>query len=400
MTNSNTAAADPEQDERFLASDGFDFAPSTRVIYGPGRLSRLGEIVRGLGGKTALVCTDSGVRNAGHLDRAVTALKAAEIEPVIFDDIHPNPSTDDVDRGVEVARSAKIDVIVGLGGGSSMDCAKGVNFILSNGGRMQDYWGVGKAKLPMLPLIAVPTTAGTGSEAQSFALISDAKTHQKMACGDKKAACKVAILDPELSISMPASVSTATGIDALAHAVETYVTKPRNIISSLFSRKAWQLLSANFVRVLTHPDDLEARGGMLLGAHFAGAAIENSMLGATHALANPVTAHYGTTHGVIIGVMLPHVIRYNGERVGDRYADLATDVGLHFENENDAAEKLAGFLSATVEKASSATSLTACGVKPESIPQMATEAAGQWTANFNPREVDAESLEEIYRCAL
>ena len=136
--------------------------------------------------------------------------------------------------------------MVGLGGGSSLDCAKGVNFLFTNGGRMEDYRGVGRAKLPFLPMIAVPTTAGTGSEAQSFALIADAKTHMKMACGDKKAACRIAVLDPDLTVSMPPSVTAATGIDALSHALETFVAKPRNAISNLFSRNAWRLLSQGF----------------------------------------------------------------------------------------------------------------------------------------------------------
>ncbi len=204
-----------------------------------------------------------------------------------------------------------------------MDCAKGINFLYTNGGQMQDYWGVGKAKRPMLPMIAVPTTAGTGSEAQSFALISDAQTHVKMACGDKKAACRVAILDPRLTLTQPPRVTALTGIDAVAHAVETYVTNKRNPISQVFSREAWRLLAANFGRVLEHPGDVTARGAMQLGACFAGLAIENSMLGAAHGLANPLTAHYGIPHGQAVGLMLPHVIRFNAAAVGPRLSRTA-----------------------------------------------------------------------------
>ncbi len=203
-------------------------------------------------------------------------------------------------------------MLVGLGGGSSLDCAKGVNFLYTNGGRMEDYRGLGKATKPFLPLIAVPTTGGTGSEAQSYALIADAKTHMKMACGDKKAACRAAILDPDLTVSMPPMVTAATGIDAISHALETHVTKPRNAISNLFSRNAWRLLAPGFRRVLAEPGDVNARAAMLLGAHLAGGAIENSMLGATHAMANPLSAHFNLTHGIAIGILLPHVIRYNG----------------------------------------------------------------------------------------
>ena len=149
-------------------------------------------------------------------------------------------------RDANCAHELQPDLLVGLGGGSSMDCAKGINFLYTNGGRMQDYWGEGKATQPMLPMIAVPTTAGTGSEAQSFALISDAQTHVKMACGDKKAAFRIAILDPELTLTQPARVTALTGIDAIAHALETYVTQRRNPVSLSFSREAWRLLSAHF----------------------------------------------------------------------------------------------------------------------------------------------------------
>src|SRR5215470_13270123 len=192
-----------------------------------------------------------------------------------------------------------------------MDCAKGINFLYSNGGQIQDYWGVGKATKPMLPMIAVPTTAGTGSETQSFALISDSKTHVKMACGDKKASFRVALLDPELTVTQPPRVTALTGIDAVAHALESYVARTRNSASMAFSREAWLLLGGNFAHVIADPKDLDARGGMQLGASFAGLAIENSMLGAAHSLANPLTAEFNIAHGQAVGLMLPHVIRRN-----------------------------------------------------------------------------------------
>lgn len=376
----------------------FDFQPQTRVVFGAGKLAQLGTLAKGFG-QNALLVSDKGLRQAGHEQRAIEFLSAAGLNVVLFDDVQPNPTTDDVARGLEVAKSAGIDVIIGLGGGSSMDCAKGINFLLTNGGRMEDYWGVGKATQPMLPMIAVPTTAGTGSEAQSFALIANAETHMKMACGDKKAACRVAVLDPELTISMPRAVTAATGIDAISHAVETYVTKPRNEMSALFSRRAWQLLSTSFPRVLQQPDDIDARGGMLLGAYFAGMAIENSMLGATHALANPLSAHFDTTHGVAIGVMLPPVVRYNAVAAAAWYKELAGDVGLTGDSHEDSTQQLAEFIKELVQSAGQPTDLVSAGADINLIQTLAGEAAEQWTGTFNPRPVDATSLEEIYRCA-
>ena len=374
----------------------FDFDPRTRVVFGNGTLLRVGELARELGGTRVFLVTDKGLADAGHEDRCVESLKQAGLDVTVFDDVHQNPTTDDVSRALAVASEARVDLIIGLGGGSSMDCAKGANFLLTNGGKMEDYWGIGKASQPMLPMIAVPTTAGTGSEAQSFALIANAETHMKMACGDKKAACKIAILDPELTVTMPQSVTAVTGIDAISHAVETYVTKPRNSVSQLFSRRSWRLLSQGFLRVIKNPDDVDARGAMLLGAHWAGAAIENSMLGATHALANPLSAHYEMIHGIAIGIMMPHVIRFNASVVGNLYGDLAAEAGLCEANNPAAADLLADFIQDLVAASGSPTSLTECGVAEELIPNMAEEAKAQWTGNFNPRPVDIESLKELY----
>jgi len=378
----------------------FDFDPRTRVVFGAGVLSQLGDFAAESGSR-ALLVTDSGLKNAGHGDRAQAILRAAGLEVTVFDSVQPNPTTDDVQSGLTVARGADIDVIIGLGGGSSMDCAKGINFLLTNGGEMADYMGIGKARQPMLPLIAIPTTAGTGSEAQSFALIANAESHMKMACGDKKAACRVALLDPELTITMPASVTAVTGIDAISHAVETYVTKKRNTVSQLFSRESWRLMSAAFPRVLDNPQNLDARGAMLLGAHLAGAAIENSMLGATHALANPLSAHFNLTHGIAIGILLPHVVRYNArsKHTASLYGDLACDAGLCRASSSQAAEELARYLRSIVQTWKLPTCLEACGVERSLIPTMAQEASKQWTGTFNPRPVDVSSLTELYECA-
>jgi alcohol dehydrogenase len=370
-------------------------------MFGVDRLGALGELAAGLGVRRALVVSDPGVVAASHTQRGVDSLVAAGIETTVFDDVHQNPTTDDVERGVATAHAWRPDLLVGLGGGSSMDCAKGINFIYTNGGRMQDYWGVGKATRPMLPMIAVPTTAGTGSEAQSFALIADAQTHAKMACGDKKAACRIALLDPRLTVTQPPRITALSGMDALSHALETYVTKRRNPVSMLFSREAWRLLASDFGRVLDAPDDLDARAGMQLGACFAGLAIENSMLGAAHALANPLTARYDVVHGEAVGIMLPYVIRFNGEMFPDWYGEL-----LHVTDSTDGipgraagVEGLAGFVSALLEKAGFCRRLSELGVRASRLPQLAADAAQQWTGTFNPREVGERELLALYQQA-
>jgi alcohol dehydrogenase len=373
----------------------FDFDPRTRVVYGPGTIDQLGEIAREIGATRVLVVSDEGIARVGHVDRAVTGLNAVGLEARVFTDVQPNPTTEDVDRGLSVARQFGVDLLVAIGGGSSMDCAKGINFLLTNGGQMRDYWGVGKATKPMLPLIAIPTTAGTGSEAQSFAIIADAKTHVKMACGDKKAACRVAILDPALTLSMPAGVTAATGIDAISHALESYVTTRRNPVSQLFARRGWKLLAQGFPVVLAN--GAGSADSSLLVAR--GAAIENSMLGATHALANPLTAHYGITHGLAVGLMLPHVVRFNAPAVGYLYGALAADARICAADDKDAGELLAAYLGQLISRSGMPTNLAQCGVARAMLPQMAEDAAKQWTGTFNPRPVDESSLLELYEAA-
>jgi alcohol dehydrogenase class IV len=379
----------------------FDFQLRTRIVSGVDTIDKLGELASGLGARRALVVSDSGVIAVGHTQRGLDALQRAGIEAHLFEGVHENPSTNDVDKGVAFAKRHEPEVLVGLGGGSSMDCAKGVNFLYSNGGKMQDYWGVGKALKPMLPMIAVPTTSGTGSETQSFALISDAKTHAKMACGDKKASCRVAILDPTLTLTQPPRVTALTGIDAIAHALETYVTKRRNPVSLLYSREAWRLLAANFGRVLDDPTDIEARAAMQLGACYAGVAIENSMLGATHALANPLTAAYDIVHGEAIGMMLPHVIRFNGEMHASWYQELleASCDNNGMPHPNSGPEGLAEFVRSLVERAGLATRLPDRNVEEAKLSELATSAATQWTGTFNPREVGESELLSLYRAA-
>ena len=374
----------------------FDLTLRTRVVFGEGALDRLGPLGRELGFTRTLIVADAGIVATGAVERAALLLSASGIVPAFFHDFGANPDTAMVESGRARAAEARIDSIVALGGGSSLDCAKGINFVLTNGGSMRDYRGHGKASRAMLPSIGIPTTAGTGSEAQSYALISDAETHVKMACGDEKAAFRVAILDPALTVSQPAAVTAVAGYDALSHAVEAYVTAKRTPASDLFAREAWRLLEPNYERVLRDPADVSARGAMLLGAHYAGAAIEMSMLGATHACANPLTAKYGTTHGIAIALMLPHVVRWNAEVVPDRYADLLRAGARN----GDPGARLAGRLEDLARAGGLPRSLTEIGVAAEDLDALAADAATQWTGTFNPRPFDARAARELYERAL
>lgn len=366
----------------------FDARPSPRILFGPGRLAELPDAVRSLGATRLLLVTDSGILAAGHAERAVTLLGDAGFKVTVYGESHINPSESDIERCRAFAAGIDPELIIGFGGGSSMDTAKGCNFLLNNRGRMADFRGYGRARQPLLPFIAVPTTTGTGSECQSFAVVSRDGTHEKMACGDPSALARVAILDPELTLSQPRNVRTLSALDALSHALETAVCSKRNPISLGYSRQAFRLIASSIGAMLDDSADLATRGSMLLGAAMAGSAIENSMLGAAHATANPLTARFGVPHGHAVSLMLPHVVRFNAADADARaiYDDLGQILG----------RPLLGWLEELLDRAE----LPPLEIPAEIIPQLAEDAADQWTGKFNPRPLDPAHLTALYSAAL
>lgn len=365
----------------------FDFDPSIRVVYEPGGLSGVGERFRDFSCSSVLIVTDPGVAAVGFADRAKDSIQSAGMAARVFSDVSENPSAIDIEAGIAVVDSlSPVDAILAVGGGSAMDCAKGINFLLTNGGQIEDYWGFGKANEPMLPSIGVPTTAGTGSEAQSYALISQAETQTKMACGDRKARFRTVILDPELIGSAPDSVKAAAGYDAIAHAVESHVSTKANPVSRMFSREGFHLLDKS-LEAFVHGHADARPGNVLVGAHFAGTAIETSMLGAAHACANPLTAALGTIHGIAVGLMLPSVVAFNlneskgvydglgyHQNLPDRLCEIRSSLGLP--------ERLQDI-----------------GVQAYDIPDLAEAASKQWTGNFNPRTIDSRVCKDLYESA-
>ncbi len=359
-------------------------------------LAKLPEFVREIGSVRPLLVTDKGIRAAGHLDRALSYLKEAGIEVAVFDDVQENPRNACMAACMAFAAEAGIDSLIGLGGGSSMDTAKGCNFLLTNGGEMKDYHGYGKAAKPMLPFIAIPTTSGTGSECQSYALVSDDATHVKMACGDAKALAEVALLDPELTASQPQRIAILTGLDALAHALETAVCLPRNPISKIYSMEAFRFLAQSIEAVISGEASLEDRSNMQMGAALAGLAIENSMLGAAHACANPLTAFYDMTHGHAIALMLPHVIRFN------KCDAAANEIYRSYERWIPRGEQGSSDMADWFERLADAAGLSSLAVfgVTEDVMKLAAAAEQQWTGRFNPRTLGQEDFEGLYRNAL
>lgn len=400
------ASEDPAAQQALSALASFDFQPRTRLIFGEGTAARAGELARELQARHVLLVTDPGLARAGHAALIQRSLEAAGLRVTLYAEAQENPTASSVDACAQAAAKAGIDTLIGLGGGSAMDTAKGCNFILTNGGHMRDYWGVGKAAKPMLPLIAIPTTSGTGSECQSAALIADEVTHVKMACLDPKAAARVALLDPLLTLSQPARVTACTGLDALSHALESAVCLRSNAVSLMFARESFALCFPALPQVLREPGNVSARGRMLLGAALAGLAIETSMLGAAHAAANPLTARYGVIHGHAIGLMLPHVFRFNSEIPGARavYDQLferamPSDRDVAASLNGNACEDLNALVQEVLRLGDLAPNLKNCGVEHHQLPSLAKEAEKQWTASFNPRKATQEDFASLYEAA-
>ena len=397
-----------------------DTAPG-RVVFGAGVIDLIGDLVQELGGGRVLVVTDPGVAAAGHVHRASASLRRAGLEVAVFDGVEENPDERHVAAAAGAARAHQATFLVGLGGGSAMDCAKGANFVLTNGGRMADYWGFGKATRPMLPSIGVPCTAGTGSEAQSFAVISREDDHRKMACGDPKARFLATILDPELARTAPPQVMAAAGLDAFSHAMESFVATAANPYSQMFSSEGFRRLLRGFEVVAAAQganqgaatnststgtaSGLESEvndlwGEMLLGAHLAGAAIEASMLGAAHGLANPLTARYDITHGVAVAVVLDHVVRFNGETGDTGYTGLVRLLdGQEDEADGPASARLADSWAGLRGRAGVAGRLRDLGVSEGDLELLASQASEQWTAQFNPRAVTTSDMLNLYQAA-
>jgi len=357
----------------------------THLIFGAGSLDRLGQAASELSFRRTLLVSDPELH--GMRDRAAAVLLRAGVSVHLYSRFGSNPDSKTVESGRDFAAELGVDSIAALGGGSALDAAKAINFLVTNGGRMQDYRGYGKAKHPLLPSIGIPTTAGTGSEAQSYCVIADADTNMKMACGDPSAAFRVAILDPDLVSSAPKPVRASAGIDAASHAIETLVTTRRSPLSKALTMNAWALIEPSLLPAIDNADNVQARSSMLLGSHFAGCAIEASMLGASHACANPLTARYGTPHGVALGILVPHVVRWNAEAVAKDYEDFG------------GADKIVSLIEQARTAAGFPSTLRDLGAKEEDLEELAMLAATQWTGTFNPREMGAAGAMQIYKAA-
>jgi len=374
----------------------FSFGLPSQSIFGAGSSKKLPEIVSSFGGKIVFCVYDKGVKQAGIVDELLKMMEDAGLQVVEYDGVQANPTDTIVKEAADKAKEAGTDVIVAIGGGSSMDCAKAINILLTNPEPINDYNGLGLVKKPTKPLIAIPTTAGTASEVTGFSIITDTKRMKKMVIGGPFVGATVALLDPELTISMPPSITSSTGLDALTHAIEAYVSKGASVPSDINALKAISLICQNIVEATENGSNVEARSNMLLGSMLAGYAFNSAVLGLVHSIAHPLSVHCGLAHGVANAAVLPYVMEFNAKAVPDKTYEIAVAMGIC--KEGLKAEEGGALAVEEVKKLLKQLqipTLSEAGVKKEQFDCIAEDALNEISTLFNPREALKEDIIEI-----
>ncbi|BBO85727.1 alcohol dehydrogenase [Desulfosarcina ovata subsp. sediminis] len=381
----------------------FGFFIPTVTLMGIGAYKEIGNQIKVLGGTKPFICTDKGITGAGIADQIAEVIKTeCGVDPVIFDGTHPNPTDNNVHEGYDVYTSEGCDLIISLGGGSAHDCGKGIGIIATNGGNIRDYEGVDKSSKAMPPFIAVNTTAGTASEMTRFCIITDTSRKVKMAIVDWRVTPNVAIDDPLLMVGMPPALTAATGMDALTHAVEAYVSTLATPVTDACALKAIELVASYLRAAVANGGDMEARDKMCYAQYLAGMAFNNASLGHVHAMAHQLGGFYDLPHGVCNAILLPHVSRFNLIAKMDRFADIAVAMGENIEGlSTRAAAEMAleaiGTLSADIGIPSG---LKELGVSKDDLPIMAENAQKDACGLTNPRCPTLEDVIDIYKNAL
>ncbi len=381
----------------------FGFYIPTVTLMGVGAHKQIGERVKILGGKKPFICTDKGIVKAGIIDSLVDIIKKdAKVDCVIYDETIPNPTDDNVHKGVDLYKAKGCDMIISVGGGSSHDCGKGIGIIVTNGGKIHDYEGIDKSTKNMPPFIAVNTTAGTASEMTRFCIITDTSRKVKMAIVDWRVTPNVAINDPLLMVGMPPALTAATGMDALAHAVEAYVSTIATPVTDACALKAIELIFGNLRAAVANGGDMVARDNMAYAEYLAGMAFNNASLGHVHAMAHQLGGFYDLPHGVCNAILLPHVERFNMLAKLDRFVDMAKAMGENVEglSKRAAAEKAIEAIKTLSADIGIPRGLKELGVKEEDLKIMAENAQKDACGFTNPRCPTLEDVIQIYRNAL
>ncbi len=386
-----------------VAEQVFGFFIPRVTLMGVGAHKEIGERVKALGGKKPFICTDKGITGAGITDQIAKIIKKdVGVDCVVFDDTIPNPTDKNVEAGLKVYKDNKCDLIISLGGGSSHDCGKAIGVVATNGGKIHDYEGIDKSIKPMPPFIAVNTTAGTASEMTRFCIITDTSRKVKMAIVDWRVTPNLAINDPLLMAGMPPGLTAATGMDALTHAVEAYVSIIATPVTDACAIKAMQLISEHLRAAVANGGDMVARDGMAYAEYLAGMAFNNASLGHVHAMAHQLGGFYDLPHGICNAILLPHVERFNMIAKMDRFVDIAIALGEPVEGLSirAAAEKALDAIKQLSKDVGIPSGLKELGVKEKDLKTMAENAQKDACGLTNPRCPKLEDVIEIYKWAM
>ncbi|MCL4545527.1 MAG: iron-containing alcohol dehydrogenase [Chloroflexi bacterium] len=374
------------------------FRSPTQVRFGKGILAQLGEVVQRYAPQRVFIVTDVGVIRAGLLDRTTMYLRNAGIEWAQFSDVEANPSIETVERTIAAFRESGAQLILALGGGSVMDTSKAVGILATNGGKITDYEGFEKVPQPPTPVIAVPTTAGTASEVTIFCVITDHSRHFKFTVASSYATMVEAVLDPEVTLTMPPALTAAVGMDTLTHAIESYVNKDAYPLTEALSLRSVSLVHTSLGQAVHNGSDVEARSSMLMACWLAGVAFSQVRLGNVHAMSHPVGGWFNVPHGVANAIILPTVMEFNLPAASQKFADIAVAMGHHATGDTDRDARAAVELVRKLSKSIGIPeSLRAVGIPEEGLPALAADAMKSGNVALNPRLTSPEEMSELFR---
>nr|WP_294700033.1 iron-containing alcohol dehydrogenase [uncultured Anaerostipes sp.] len=373
----------------------------TRNLFGEDSVQEAGTLLQSLGGQKAMIVTDSFLATSGMAEDIQKILTDAGVESVIFGGAEPNPKDTNVEDGLKVFNENECDSIISLGGGSSHDCAKAIALVASNGGNIRDYEGVDKSTNPLCPMIAINTTAGTASEITRFCIITDTSRHVKMAIVDWRVTPQIAINDPKLMVGMPPSLTAATGMDALTHAIEAYVSTDANPLTDAAAQMAITMITQYLPKAVANGTYMKARDKMAYGQYLAGIAFNNASLGYVHAMAHQLGGFYNLPHGVCNAILLPHVEEFNLIGNANRFRDIAKAMGENIDGLStmEAARKAIAAIRQLSSQVRIPQNLRSLGVKEEDFEIMAENAMKDVCQVTNPRKATKEQIVEIFRAA-
>lgn len=371
------------------------------LAYGVGAVKKTGEYAKEFG-KKALVVTDKGVEGAGLLEPVLQSLKEHGIAWEVFDEVEQDPSVETAHACLERFRASGADLIVGVGGGSSLDTAKACGVLATNGGRITDYEGVGKVPKPAAPVIGIPTTAGTGSELTINLVITDRQRQFKFAVIGKNAACRVAIDDPVMTLSMPPGLTASTGLDALTHAIESYTSVTAHPFSEALALEAVSKITGHLRQAVANGRDLEERDQVLQGVVMASIAFSNTRLGNAHAMAHPLGARFRVPHGVANAILLPHVMWFNVPAVPHKFAKLAQAMGERVDGLTlmEAAYKAVEAVQKLSEDVGIPKGIAQMGVTDADIDVLAEDSMKSGNIQANPRVTTKKDIVELFKRAM